>query len=164
MFIISLSLTCFAQKKTTPKKENDSGSQFEMTIEHNGEKKEIKYTQFQSADGNATAEGSQNKRVMFFYGASNNNDNKNFSFNAMIPTAEKGVYKIGDEGVSFNLTASEFSNVPMFLPKNGQIEITAMPLKGGFVEGTFSVECQNVKDDGTIETYNVSGSFKLKRM
>lgn len=157
--------TLFAQKKTAPKKDSgSSGSQFEMTIEHNGEKTEIKYSQFQSADGNAVAEGSQNGRIMFFYGASNNNDDKSFSFNAMIPAAEKGVYKIGDDGVSFNLMSSQFSNVPMFLPKEGQIEVTAIPQAGGFVEGTFTVVCQNVKDDGSIETYNVSGSFKLKRM
>lgn len=165
-FIIlsGLSIDCWAQKKTVS---TGSGSQFVITIEHNGQKKEVRYTQFQTADGNAMAEGVQNGRLLLFYGASNSKDEKSFSFQGWIPKPEKGVYELGEEsesGAGFNFRTTEFNDVPMFLPKSGSMEITAVPQKGGFVEGTFSIVCENVKDDGSTEIYNISGSFKLKRM
>lgn len=165
LFIIATALTinCFAQKKTVPKKDESSGSQLVMTIEHNGEKTEIKYSQFITADGTASPEGAANGRFLLFYGASNPKDDKNFMFQGWIPKPEKGTFEIGG-GASFNVMTSLFPNVPLFGAKSGTIEITAMPPKGGFVEGTFSGACENVKDDGTIEKYNISGSFKLKRM
>jgi hypothetical protein len=38
-----------------------------------------------------------------------------------------------------------------------------VPLKGGMVEGKFTAVCDNVRDDGTTETYTFSGNFKLPR-
>ena len=162
---IAFTTNGFGQKKTVkPVKKTTVvvGSQFFMTIEHNGEKTEIRNTQFQTADGMTYAEGAQNGRTILFYGASNNKDDKNFTFQSWIATPAIGTYNIGDKA-GFSLMTSLFSNVPIFLPKSGTITITAMPLKGGFVEGTFEIVCENVTDAGKIEIYNVSGSFKLKR-
>ena len=167
--IITLIFTTqiLAQKKPVEKADTSSGSWFSMTIEHNGTKTEVKSTQFQTADGNAMSEGAQNGRLLFFYGASNNKDEKSFSFQGWIPKPEKGVYEFGEEsesGAGFNVRTTAFNDVPMFMPKSGSMEITNVPLKGGFVEGKFSVVCENVKDDGSTEIYNISGSFRLKRM
>ena len=175
MFIISLSVTCFAQKKTgaksgakkppptTAKSGPIDDTQMVMTIEHNGEKTEIKFSQFQTHGGGTIPDASNPNRLGLFYGASNNKDDKNFSFQGFIPI-EKGTFQIGNGGnAGFTLMTSLFSNVPMFMAKSGTYEITAMPLKGGFVEGIFSVICENVTNEGKIEIYNISGSFKILR-
>ncbi|HMT08413.1 MAG TPA: hypothetical protein PKA82_10445 [Pyrinomonadaceae bacterium] len=154
----------FGQKTTTPKAAG-SGAFFSMTIEHNGQKTDVSGLQFQTADGNAMNEGDANSRLMFFFGASNNKDEKSFSFQGFIPTAAKGTYQLGDEGdgAGFNIRTTAFNNVPMFMAKSGSYEVTAVPLKGGFVEGTFNAVCENVKDDGSTETYTFTGKFKLPR-
>jgi hypothetical protein len=176
--IIGLSINSFAQRKPAPKptkqtqptnsSENKSGAiddtMFFITVEHNGEKTELKYTQFENHAGNATPDGGKG-RMGFFYGAGNSVKNDDdFEFVGMIPAAAKGTYQFGTDGVMFYFKADEFPNVPMFLCKSGSYEITAMPLAGGFVEGTFSAACKNITNDGEVENYNLSGSFKLLRM
>ena len=69
----------------------------------------------------------------------------------------------GGDGASFSVRTTAFNDVPIFMARSGSYEITAVPLKGGLVEGTFTAICDNVKDDGTTETYTFSGSFKLPR-
>ncbi len=136
---------------------------FFMTIEHNGRKTDVKYTQFKSHGGTTIPDGGNSHRLLLTYGASNDTDDKNFSFQGMIPVAEKGTYTIPSDGTTFTLMTSLFPDVPIFLVRSGTYEITAVPQKGGFVEGTFSVVCDNVKDDGSVETYTINGSFKLLR-
>ncbi len=157
-------MTLFGQKSGAAKSAG-SGAMFMMTIEHNGQKTDVSGLQFQSADGNAMNEGAANGRLLFFFGASNSKDEKSFSFQGFIPKAEKGVFKLGDEGdgAGFNIRTTAYNDVPMFMATSGSYEITAVPLKGGFVEGTFNAVCENVKDDGTTETYTFSGRFKLPR-
>jgi hypothetical protein len=136
---------------------------FFMTIEHNGQKTDVKYTQFKSHGGTTIPDGGDSHRLLLTYGASNDSDEKSFSFQGMIPAAVKGTYPMPNDGTSFTLMTSLFPNVPIFMVKSGTYEITAVPQKGGFVEGTFSVVCDNVKDDGSVETYTINGSFKLLR-
>ena len=176
--IIGLCASGFAQRKPAPKtskqttpstnSENKSGTiddtMFFITVEHNGEKTELKYTQFENHAGNATLEDGKG-RMNFFYGAGNSVKNdEDFEFIGMIPAAAKGTYQFGTTGTMLSFKADKFPNVPMFLCKSGTYEITAMPLVGGFVDGTFSAACENVTNDGKIENYNLSGSFKLLRM
>ncbi|MBS1796878.1 MAG: hypothetical protein JSS81_23835 [Acidobacteria bacterium] len=161
-FAAVFSVNAFSQKQPPPKPDA-SESRFAITIEHDGQKTEIVNTQFQTADGNASAEGAQNGRILLFYGASNDKDEKSFSFQGWVPRPEKGVFT-NENGAGLNFMTSLFSNVPMFIPKTMTVEITAMPLRGGYVEGTFTAVCDNVRDDGSVETYNLSGSFRVKRM
>jgi hypothetical protein len=176
--ITALCTISFAQRKTAPKptkqtnpstkSENKSGAiddtMFFITVEHNGEKTELKYTQFEEHGGTATLETGKG-RIIFFYGASNSVKNdKDFEFVGMISAAAKGTYQFGTTGTMFSFKADEFPNVPMFMCKSGNYEITAMPLAGGFVEGRFSAACENVTNDGEVENYNLRGSFKLLRM
>lgn len=155
----------FGQKTGPAKAATGSGALFAMTIEHNGQKVDVSGLQFQSADGNAMDEGAANGRLMFFFGASNNKGEQSFSFQGFIPRAEKGTYQFGDEGdgASFSVRTTAFNDVPMFMARSGSYEITAVPLKGGMVEGKFTAVCDNVRDDGTTETYTFSGNFKLPR-
>ncbi|MFT3746075.1 MAG: hypothetical protein QM785_17525 [Pyrinomonadaceae bacterium] len=135
---------------------------FFATIEHNGEKTEIKYSQFITHGGTTIPDGSSPGRMLLTYGASNNKDDKSFSFQGQIPASAKGSYPIGS-GAAFNLMTTAFPNVPMFMASSGSYEIGATPLKGGFVDGTFSVVCKNVDKDGNEDVYNISGSFHLLR-
>jgi len=153
----------FAQKAKPKKPSAGSGSTFEMTIEHNGQKTEIKWTQFVTADGNAV--NADRGRVMLFYGASNTKVEKNFSFNGWVPIGQTGTFTMGDgPEAGFSLMTSIFSNVPIFMPETGgTIEITNNPTQGGFVVGTFHGTCKAITDAGSIEEYTVSGSFSLAR-
>ncbi|MBX7055350.1 MAG: hypothetical protein K1X36_10370 [Pyrinomonadaceae bacterium] len=164
-FTLLASIVAFGQKSVPPKAPAGSAALFTMTIEHNGQKVDVNGLQFQSADGNAMNEGAQNGRLMFFYGASNSRDEKSFSFQGFIPRAEKGTYQFGDEGdgASFSVRTTAFNDVPMFMARSGSYEIISVPLKGGMVEGKFTAVCDNVRDDGTTETYTFTGSFKLPR-
>ncbi|HRH44924.1 MAG TPA: hypothetical protein PKY82_25020 [Pyrinomonadaceae bacterium] len=152
-------------KKTT-KNNEDNSSMFFITIVHNGEKNELAYTQFENHDGNAMIENEHSGRMTFFYGGGNSvKNNDDFMFNGMIPTAAKGSYAFGSSGVMFSFKASQFPNVPVFLCESGGYEISAMPLRGGFVEGNFTANCiGEVHDDGTSEKYTMNGKFKLLRM
>lgn len=151
-------------KKQTPKPTDYLGTFFFITIIHNGEKTELANTQFEEGGGNATVEPSG--RMDFFYGAGNSVKNDDdFAFTGMIPTAAKGTYLGGTPGVSLTFKADKFPNVPIFLCESGGYEITAMPLTGGFVEGTFTANCiGEIHDDGSSEKYTMSGRFKLLRM
>jgi hypothetical protein len=156
-------IPAFAQKAKPKTKSVGSGSTFEMTIERDGQKTEIKWTQFQSADGNAV--NADKGRVNLFYGASNSNDEKSFMFNGWVPAGETGTFTIGSgPSVGFSAQTSLLSNVPIFMPdKGGTVTIDANPTQGGFVTGTFQGVCKNVTDAGTVEEYKISGSFKLAR-
>ena len=146
-------------KKTAPKTGPVDEATFFATIEHNGEKTEIKHTQFVTHGGTTIPAGNL---LMLSYGASNNKDDKNFAFQGQIPSAAKGTYPIGS-GASFNLSTTSFPNIPLFMAESGSYEIGAVPLKGGFVQGTFSVVCKNVDKDGNEDVYNISGSFRILR-
>lgn len=160
---VALCVNCFAQRKPVNKKDTSSGSQLVMSIEHNGEKKEIKYSQFQTYDGNSllNADG----KFTLFYGASNAKDSESFAFQGWIPSAQSGIFQIGgDEAkAGFNVMTTAFPNISMLIAQSGKIEITAMPLYGGFVVGTFEGVCETVTNEGSVEKYAVSGSFKLVR-
>ena len=163
LICVALAQAAFGQKGAAKKPTATSGSIFEMTIEHNGQKTEIKSTQFQTADGMAV--NADQGRVTLFYGASNNNNDKSFSFNGWVPIGQTGIFKLGDDNDrGFSVVTSVIPNVPMFIPeKCGTIEITNNPTKGGFVVGTFRSNCKVVTDAGTLEDYTISGSFKLAR-
>lgn len=158
--LLGISVTANAQpKKTAPKTGPVDDATFVATIKHNGEKTEIKHTQFVTHGGTTIPAGNI---LMLSYGASNNKDEKNFAFQGQIPAAVKGTYPIGS-GVSFNLSTTSFPKIPLFMAESGSYEIGAVPLKGGFVQGTFSFVCKNVDKDGNEEVYNISGSFRILR-
>lgn len=150
-------------KNKTPKNSEGDGTTFFVEIVHNGEKTELAYSQFEEHGGNATPGGGS--RLLFFYGAGNSTMNDDdFMFTGMIPTAAKGTYAFGTAGVMFSFKADKFPNVPIFLCDSGSYDILAMPLSGGFVEGTFTANCVGeVHDDGSSEKYTMSGKFKLLR-
>lgn len=160
---IALSLSGLAQKKPASKTGPIDETTYSMTIEHNGEKTEVKHSQFKTHGGTSAPDGSVPNRLLFMYGASNDIDDKSFSFNGWIPATAKGTYTVGNGGAGFSLMTTAFPDVPIFLVKSGSYEITAVPLKGGFVEGTFSMICENITNEGKVETYNISGAFKVLR-
>lgn len=151
--------------KTTKNSEGD-GSMFFITIEHNGEKTEIAYTQYETYGGQAMLENEKSNRLTFFYGASNSVKNdEDFMFMGMIARPEKGSYPFGKD-VTFSFKSDKFPNVPIFGCEAGSYEIEAVPLKGGFVVGSFTAQqCSGeMREDGTSEKYSMSGRFKLMRM
>lgn len=152
-------------KKTSDKNNENGGSTFFITIEHNGEKTELAYTQFENHDGNAMLENEKSDRMTFFYGAGNDRANdESFMFNGMIPTAAKGNYLLGTNGVMFGFMSTKFPNVPMFICQSGNYDIITMPLRGAFLEGNFTAQCTGeIRDDGSSEKYTLSGKFKLLR-
>ncbi len=158
-FAALLATVCIAQK---PKPTTRSGSSFDVIIEKDGTKTEIKSSQFQSADGTAVV--AEKGRLSLTFGASNDINDKNISFSGWVPSGATGTFTSGDGSAGFSFLTSIMSNVPIFTPEKGAtFEITSAPTMGGFVVGTFSGVCKNITDGGTIETYNVSGSFKLAR-
>lgn len=134
-----------------------------MTIEHNGAKTAITSEQFKTVGGQfLTNSGDPKHPTMLNYGASNDTDERNFSFQGWT-AATAGTYALpGDLGIT--IMTSVFPNVPIFAPKSGTLEIKTMPAPSGFVVGKFTMVSENVTSDGQIETYNITGNFSLYRM
>ncbi len=166
VFVLMLitAISCLAQKQPArPSAPSLSNGQFDITIEHNGDKTEIKSTQFQNADGFFL--DNENGLLSISFRADNDKDEKKISITGRLPKAVAGTYPLGvGEGTAlFNIESSEFPKVPLFFAKSGSIEISSMPLAGGFIAGSFKEICENGTDDGRMETYTVSGSFKFRR-
>ena len=166
VFVLTLvtAISCMAQKHPVkPPAPSTSDGQFDITIEGGGNKTEIKSTQFQNADGFFL--DNENGLLTIAFRADNDKDEKKISITGRLPKAVAGTYPLGiGEGTAlFNIESSEFPKVPLFFAKSGSIEISSMPLAGGLIAGSFKEICENGTDDGRMETYTVSGSFKFRR-
>lgn len=154
-------------KKRANRAASVEDSTFTMTIEHNGTKTVVSSDQFKTRGGNFLGNAGDNRgRTMFTFGASNDTDDKSFSFQGWDPGTKPGVYQMPSENGETGITimTSAFPNVPIFGAKSGTVEIITMPAPGGFVVGKFSIIAENVTNDGQTETYNISGNFSLYRM
>lgn len=163
--VLVLATTAVSAQKPGPKKpDTSSGSTMEIVVEHNGTKTEIKSSVFKSHDGYAMKQ--PDGKLMLFYGASNSMDEESFSFSGNVSGVSTGIYPMGGENskATWNLTATAIKGATMLLPQEGgTVEITSSPVVGGFVVGKFHAKCQAVMESGTIEEFDVSGSFKLVR-
>lgn len=182
--VLAISFACGAQysgnKKSAPPVKpaaparNISGpeaSVITISAEHNGEKTEIRNTQFETWGGTAVPNGTGTSLILN-YGASNSRkNNESFSWMFTIPKAEKGVYTVNERqgngpGTSLQFMTSAFPSIPLFICKSGSITIEDCPLPGGFVKGTFNVVLTGgVTTDGQLDEslYTVSGSFSILR-
>lgn len=157
-------LAVSAQRKPVAKPDTSSGSTMDIVVTHNGTKTEIKSTVFSSHDGYALKQ--PDGKLMLFYGASNSVNDESFSFSGSVSGTTVGIYPMGGENskASWSLTATAIKGATMLLPQEGgAVEITSAPSMSGFLVGTFHAKCQAVMESGTVEEFDVSGSFKLIR-
>ncbi|MGI8786219.1 MAG: hypothetical protein ACR2HG_00470 [Pyrinomonadaceae bacterium] len=165
LFAVSIALggSIFAQKKASKEIDYLAPTMFFITIEHNGEKMDIKSTQFENWGGTAATNDSAHGLMSLGFRAGNDKKNDdNFSFEGSIGNDEKGTFPLEVNQTHFTFMATKLP--PELLCQNGTYQITAMGLKFGYVEGTFSANCKAPSSDGEkFEDYNLSGSFKLWR-
>lgn len=163
--MIAISAAVVAAQRTPPRRpDTSSGSSMEIVVLHNGTKTEIRSSVFKSHDGYALKQ--PDGKLMLFYGASNTADEESFSFSGMINGISTGIYAMGgvNSQATWSLTATAIKGATMLLPQEGgTVEITSAPTMGGFVVGTFHAKCQAVMESGSVEDFDVSGSFKLAR-
>jgi hypothetical protein len=164
--VIVLGSSVFAQKKTTPEEIDPlAATMFFITIEHNGEKMELKHTQFENWAGQAATNDSAHGLMTIFFRAGNDKKNDDmFSFEGSLGNDAKGTFPLEVNQTHFRFGATQLPNHPELLCQSGAYQITAMPLKGGYVEGTFTVACKDANKGEADGIYNLSGSFKLLRM
>ncbi len=166
VFVLMLitALSCLAQKqKVPPPAPSFVNGEFDITIEHNGNKTEIKSTQFQNSAGFFL--DNESGLLTIGFRADNDKDERKISINGRLPRAAAGTYPLGiGEGTAlFNIETSEFPKA-LFYAKSGSIDISNMPLAGGVINGTFNEICEVGTDDSDkLETYTVSGTFKFRR-
>lgn len=157
--------SAFAQRPENAKKADAaSGSYMEMTVVSGGQRTDIKSTQYQTHDGYILK--NPDGKFMLFFGAGSKGDGPSFTFTGQLDKGEVGTYKIGGENTTngFNLMATVLQGNTLLMPQeDGEIIISAFPLPGGFVTGTFHGICQTVTDDGEVKKLDVSGSFRLIR-
>ncbi len=142
------------------------GSMFAITIAHNGEKVELTSTQFEDYSGIAfTNDASHGKMTLTARGGNEKKNDDQYSFSGSLANDAKGPFELGKaDGTNFAFMTSKFPAVPQFNCSTGAYDITAMPLKGGFVQGTFSANCDAPSPDGErLDHYTLTGSFKLLR-
>lgn len=170
LFVSFVIMTAFAFSSAFAQKSHKvdplDATSFFITIERNGEKTELKSTQFENHDGIAFTNDSDHGKMTMSSRAGNEKINEeNFAFTGSLMNDAKGSFKLGQaDGTVFTFMTTKFSYIPQFLCTTGAYDITAMPLKGGYVEGTFSANCDAASADGSqLEHYTLSGSFKLLR-
>lgn len=153
-----------AQKAVKPKGDASSGSTMELTIIREGQKTEIRSTQYETHDGYLLK--NPNGEFMIFFGAGSSGDGPSFTLTGQLKGDKPGTFAIGGENAKagFNLQASVLKGTTMLAPEdNGEIIITSFPLAGGYVTGTLHALCQTVTEDGNVQKYDVSGTFRLIR-
>jgi len=164
LLLLTFSAVSDAQKVNKGKPDTSSGSSMDLTIAREGQKTEIRSTQYSTHDGYIMKNPGGD--FMIFFGASSSGDGPSFSLTGQLKGDKPGTYAIGgeDSKAGFNLQASILKGTTMLMPQeNGEIVITSFPLAGGFVTGSLHATCQTVTEAGTVETYDVSGTFRLIR-
>lgn len=139
-----------------------SGATFHVVVEYKG-RKEFFSTQYENHDG-MLYPVDKNGKLTIFYAAGNEKNDDRLSVSGVITAAEKKVFPFDDNSAHLSLMISNYPEVPAFELTGGNITITAMPLKGGLVRGTFTGSGFTVDNAGQKVDYSLSGDFSLTRM
>jgi uncharacterized protein YdeI (BOF family) len=148
-----------AGKKSTP---IVSGATFHVVVDYKGHK-EFFSTQYQNHDG-MLYPVDQNGKLTIFYAADNDKGDDRLSVSGVITAAEKKAFPFDDNSAHLSIMISNYPEVPAFELSGGNITITAMPLKGGLVKGTFTGSGFTVDNSGQKVDYTLTGDFSLTRM
>jgi len=148
-----------AGKKSTP---IVSGATFHVVVDYKG-RKEFFSTQYKNHDG-MLYPVDQNGKLTIFYAADNDKGDDRLSVSGVITAAEKKAFPFDDNSAHLSIMISNYPEVPAFELTGGNITITAMPLKGGLVRGTFTGSGFTVNDAGQKVDYTLTGDFSLTRM
>ncbi|MEO6630164.1 MAG: hypothetical protein ABIN13_00540 [Mucilaginibacter sp.] len=147
------------QKKSTP---YVTAAMFHMVVDYKG-KKEFFSTQYQNHDGMLYPVDNNGKLSVFFTTGNDKNDDR-FSVSGAITAAEKKTFSFDDHSANMSIMISNYPDVPTFVLMSGSLTITAMPLKGGLVKGTFTGTGFTVDNAGQRQDYTLTGDFSLTRM
>lgn len=169
--LLLLNLACSAQKikpkpanKVSPKPAaNAVVPLFNMEFEIDGKKTIVSSSDFEDHDGYVTDE--TKGRQMLFFGAGNSKKNDDsFMVNGLIGSASTGTFTFGTSEASLGImNVAAFPDIPIFSAKSGTLTITRMPARGGWVEGTFSMESESMDNAYKTVHATITGSFKIKR-
>ena len=105
-----------------------------------------------------------NGKLTIFYAAGNEKNDDRLSVSGVITAAEKKAFPFDDNSAHLSIMISNYPEVPAFELSGGNITITAMPLKGGLVKGTFTGSGFTVDNAGQKTDYTLTGDFSLTRM
>jgi len=105
-----------------------------------------------------------NGKLTIFYAAGNEKNDDRLSVSGVITAAEKKAFPFDDNSSHLSIMISNYPEVPAFELSGGNITITAMPLKGGLVKGTFTGSGFTVDNAGQKTDYTLTGDFSLTRM
>ena len=162
--ILALSLTAvYSQKHVTKPATVGDGSFFSITIDHNGDKTEFLSTQFEDYTGIVLSNDSSHKLSLEARGQNEKANENRYWFSGSLVNDTKGVFELGKgDGTNFLF---ESTKSPQLVCNEGSYDITAMPLKGGLAQGTFTAHCKGPSANGEgLDPYTLTGSFKLNRM
>lgn len=139
-----------------------SGSTFHVVVDYKGHK-EFFSTQYHDHDG-MLYPVDPNGKLTIFYAAGNEKNDDRISVSGAITAAEKKTFPFDDNSAGLSIMISNYPEVPAFILKGGNITITAMPLKGGLVRGTFTGSGFTIDNAGQKVDYTLTGDFSLTRM
>ncbi|WP_295795567.1 hypothetical protein [Mucilaginibacter sp.] len=139
-----------------------SGATFHVVVEYKG-RKEFFSTQYKNHDG-MLYPVDNNGKLTIFYAADNDKGDDRISASGVITAAEQRAFTFDDNSAHLSIMISNYPEVPAFILSGGNITITAMPLKGFLVRGTFSGSGVNVDNAGVQTPYTLTGDFSLTRM
>jgi hypothetical protein len=161
--LILITVAAVAQKRPAKKATPlVSAAMFHMVVDYKG-KKEFFSSQYQNHDGMLYPPSSNGKSTVFFTAANDKNDDR-FSVSGALTAAEKKTFRFDDFSAGLSIMISNYPEVSTFLLQQGDITITAMPLKGGLVRGTFTGSGYTVDNAGQKTDYTITGDFSLTRL
>jgi len=161
--LLLISVAAIAQKRAAKKSSPMvSGATFHVVVEYKG-RKEFFSTQYQNHDG-MLYPVDNNGKLTIFYAADNDKSEDRISVSGVITAAEQRAFSFDDNSAHLSIMLSNYPEVPAFELSSGSINITAMPLKGGLVRGTFTGSGSVVNDAGQKTDYTLTGDFSLTRM
>jgi uncharacterized protein YdeI (BOF family) len=161
--LLLISVSAIAQKRAAKKSSPIvSGAMFHVVVEYKG-RKEFFSTQYQNHDG-MLYPVDNNGRLTIFYAADNDKSEDRMSVSGVITAAEQRAFNFNDNSAHLSVMISNYPEIPAFILTSGSINITAMPLKGGLVRGTFTGSGSFVDQAGVKTDYTLTGDFSLNRM
>jgi uncharacterized protein YdeI (BOF family) len=162
LFIL-VAVAAIAQKRPSKKSAPIvSGASFHVVVDYKGHK-EFFSTQYENHDG-LLYPAAANGKLPIYYAAGNDKNEDRISVSGVITAAEKKTFTFDDNSAHLSIMISNYPDVPAFELMSGSLTITAMPLKGGLVRGTFTGSGFTVNDAGEKTDYTLTGDFSLTRM
>ncbi|MCR8561665.1 hypothetical protein KXD93_28680 [Mucilaginibacter sp. BJC16-A38] len=161
--LVLITVAAIAQKRSAKKPAPIvSDAKFHVVVDYKGHK-EFFSTQYQNHDGMLYPVDNNGKLTIFF-AADNDKTDDRLSVSGVITAAEQRSFSFDDNSAHLSIMLSNYPDVPAFELSGGNITITAMPLKGGQVRGTFTGSGFTVDNNGQRVDYSLTGDFSLTRM